>query len=214
MDKIVDIQSDPGVLQPAPDISAVKPEHTPGVLLRIFNRELLYDVIETIILAVVIWFAVNLTTARFIVEGSSMEPTLHTGQYLLIDRLGYQFGEPRHGDIVVFHYPINPVDDYVKRVIGVPGDEVRIQSSSVFVNGQVISEPYIVSDGMFLGEGYAGKWEIPDGRYFVMGDNRSHSSDSRSWGLLDRANIIGKAWLSYWPPQSSGIMQHFDFTSP
>jgi len=214
MNKLADIQPEVAGIPPITEPAQREPSRLVKIFSKVANRELAYDIIETIILAVVIWFAVNLTTARFIVEGSSMEPTLHTGQYLLVDRLSYQFGQPQHGDVVVFRYPMNPVDDYVKRVIGIPGDEVIIRSKTVYVNGQALSEPYIQDDGMVLNDGYQGKWVVPEDHYFVMGDNRNHSSDSRSWGLLARTDMIGKAWLSYWPPQEWGLIHHIDVTSP
>lgn len=176
---------------------------------------ILYEIVETLLLAVVIWLAVNFTTARYVVEGQSMEPNLHTGQFLIVSRLAYMniaglsLGEPHRGDIIVFDFPNNPSDDYVKRIIGLPGETVMIdQAGNVFVDGQRIDEPYL------NGEPYSnriGTWEVPEGSYFVVGDNRNHSSDSRSWGMLARKYIVGKAWISYWPPQYWGVIPHYDY---
>jgi signal peptidase I len=164
---------------------------------------LVYEILETVVLAAIIWLAVNFATARFIVEGSSMEPNFHTGQMLIISRLTYRLSSPQRGDVIVFQYPGNPVDDYIKRVIGIPGDIVEIQNGNVLINGHIISEPYLPSR---TGEVYRGKWVVPADSYFVMGDNRLHSSDSRSWGMLAREYIIGQAWLSYWPPDLWGAV--------
>jgi signal peptidase I len=171
---------------------------------------LVYEILETIVLAAIIWLAVNFATARFIVEGSSMEPNFHTGQMLIVSKLAYKLSTPQRGDVIVFQYPGNPVDDYIKRVIGIPGDTVDIQSGRVSINGHAIPEPYLAADA---GEMYQGKWTVPEGSYFVMGDNRSHSSDSRSWGMLSKEFIIGKAWVSYWPPKLWGFVPQVSYST-
>ncbi len=173
--------------------------------------DIVREVIETILLAAVIWLAVNFATARYVVDGQSMEPNLHTGQFLIVSRLAYRFGAPQRGDIVVFDFPNNPADDYVKRIIGLPGEEVVIEDGSIYINGQPLREPYIPAE---VSVGYGrGRWVVPEDKYFVLGDNRAHSSDSRNWGMLDRQAIIGKAWISYWPPQSWGLIPHYDYGS-
>jgi len=176
---------------------------------------ILYEIVETLLLAVVIWLAVNFTTARYVVEGQSMEPNLHTGQFLIVSRLAYMniagvsLGEPLRGDIIVFDFPNNPSDDYVKRIIGLPGETVMIdQDGNIFVDGQLLVEPYLSSEPY---GNRIGTWEVPEGSYFVVGDNRNHSSDSRSWGMLAAKYIVGKAWISYWPPQNWGIIPHYEY---
>ena len=171
---------------------------------------LVYEVLETIVLAAIIWLAVNFATARFIVEGSSMEPNFHTGQMLIVSKLAYKLSTPQRGDVIVFQYPGNPVDDYIKRVIGIPGDTVDIQDGRVSINGQAISEPYLAPDSS---EMFRGKWTVPADSYFVMGDNRLHSSDSRSWGMLSKEFIIGKAWVSYWPPRLWGFVPQVSYST-
>jgi signal peptidase I len=166
------------------------------------------EIIETILLAAVIWLAVNFATARYVVDGQSMEPNLHTGQFLIVSRLAYKFGVPQRGDIIVFDFPGNPADDYVKRVIGLPGDTVTIQAGQIFINGNRLEEPYLPDERMLPTQG---RWNVPDGSYFVLGDNRAHSSDSRRWGMLPEDAIIGKAWVSYWPPQDWGAIPHYDY---
>jgi signal peptidase I len=166
------------------------------------------EIIETILLAAVIWLAVNFATARYVVDGQSMEPNLHTGQFLIVSRLVYKFGAPQRGDIIVFDFPGNPADDYVKRVIGLPGDTVTIQAGQIFINGNRLDEPYLPDERMLPTQG---RWVVPEESYFVLGDNRAHSSDSRSWGMLPQDAIIGKAWISYWPPQDWGAIPHYDY---
>ena len=166
------------------------------------------EIIETILLAAVIWLAVNFATARYVVDGQSMEPNLHTGPFLIVSRLAYKFGTPQRGDIIVFDFPGNPADDYVKRIIGLPGDTVTIQEGQIFVNDNRLEEPYLPDERMMP---FQGRWVVPQDSYFVLGDNRAHSSDSRSWGMLPQDAIIGKAWLSYWPPQNWGAIPHYDY---
>jgi signal peptidase I len=150
-----------------------------------------------------------------------MEPNLHTGQFLIVNRLaymqigGFRLGSVHRGDIVVFDYPGNPSDDYVKRVIGLPGETVEIdEAGRILVNGTPLEEPYLSN---MVGVPYrhrAGTWSVPDGSYFVLGDNRNSSSDSRSWGMLEEQYIVGKAWISYWPPQNWGIIPHYTYATP
>ena len=168
------------------------------------------EILETVVLAAVIWLLINFTTARYVVEGSSMEPNLTTGQFLIVSRLAYRFGQPERGDVIVFDFPGNPSDDYVKRIVGLPGDEILIDQGLVYVNGDLLDEPYISDDSLTPRRG---TWEVPEDNYFVMGDNRPSSSDSRTWGTLNEGFIVGKAWLSYWPPQEWGIVPHYEFDS-
>jgi signal peptidase I len=169
------------------------------------------EVIETVLLAAVIWLAVNFATARYVVDGQSMEPSLHTGQFLIVSRLAYRFGTPQRGDIIVFDFPNNPADDYVKRIIGLPGETVTIEGGDILIDGQLLDEPYLATDGIAAYD--RGHWVVPAGAFFVLGDNRAHSSDSRRWGMLDGDAIIGKAWFSYWPPQNWGLIPHYDYGS-
>jgi signal peptidase I len=169
---------------------------------------LLREVAETLILAAIIYGVVNLTTARRVVEGPSMDPTLETGEFLIVSRLAYFFGEPQRGDIIVFHPSESSYffhdDDVVKRIIGLPGETVSIEGGHVYIDGVLLDEPYIAVPTQG-----SGPWTVPEGQYFVMGDNRGNSQDSRSWGALERAQIIGPAWLSYWPPSQWGLIEPY-----
>src|SRR5690606_3273273 len=181
----------------------------------------LYEILETVLLAVVIWLVVNFATARYVVEGQSMESNLHTGQFLIVSRLHYMqigesisLGDPQRGDIVVFDFPGNPSDDYVKRVIGLPGETVTIdEAGQVFINGQPIEEPYLAPEQTQPYRGRVGTWTVPMDSYFVLGDNRNSSDDSRRWNELEETYIVGKAWLSYWPPQHWGVIPHYDYAT-
>jgi len=161
------------------------------------------DIIETLVLAVVLFFGINAVSARVRVDGFSMIPTLQDGEFVLVSKLHYLFGKPERGDIIVFHYPMDPQQELIKRVIGLPGDMVGVQNGRVSVNGQVLDEPYIAAT-----PAYSGDWTVPEGQLFVLGDNRNDSSDSHSWGFLPSEKVVGKAVVIYWPPQLWEVIRH------
>jgi len=161
------------------------------------------DVLETLILAVLLFVGVNTVVARIRVDGESMEPTMASGEYVMVNRLSYRFGTPQRGDIIVFHFPRDPKEEYIKRVIGLPGDEVEVRNGQVYINGQPLSEPYLK-----VKMDYIGSWRIPAGQLFVLGDNRNNSSDSHDWGTVPMDYVVGKAALVYWPPTDWGIVGH------
>lgn len=159
------------------------------------------DTVETVLLALVLFLIINALSARVRVENISMEPTLQPGEFLLINRVTYKLGEPHIGDIVVFHAPEVEDLDYIKRLIGRPGDVVRVESGTVYVNDQPLYEPYIAQV-----PNYNGTWEVPEGQVFVLGDNRNNSSDSHLWGFVPVEDIVGKALLVYWPVEAITIL--------
>ena len=179
-------------------------------LARAFGgRSLLRETLETVLLTVILFLVLNTATGRFQVRGSSMEPTLHDGQYLVISKLTYWVHPPERGDIIVFEPPNNPTDDYIKRVVGLPGEQVEIREGIVWVDGVRLEEPYIANSGF-----YSGAWSLGEGEYFVLGDNRNNSSDSHNWGILPEKNVVGKAWLCYWPPEEWKLVAHYTFPEP
>jgi signal peptidase I len=161
-------------------------------------RRVLMDTIETIIISLLLFLGINAISERIRVESISMEPNLYAGDFVLVNKAVYFFDKlPQRGDVIVFRYPLNPdTTPYIKRVIGLPGDHIRIDLGKVFVNDEQITEPYI-TEGTTRG----GLWTVPEGQLFVMGDNRANSSDSRTWGYVPMENVIGRAELIYWPPQ-------------
>jgi len=169
---------------------------------------LIYETLETIVLAAIIWLVVNFATARFVVDGSSMEPNFHSGQLLIVNRLAYRFGALERGDVIVFRFPGNTTDDYIKRIVGLPGEQIAIRDGKVYVNDQLLDEPYLDPNTVLP---YGGEWVVPADSYFVMGDNRAHSSDSRSWGPLGKEFVIGKSWISYWPPEYWEVIPHYSY---
>lgn len=153
-----------------------------------------WEILQTLIMAVILYFLIDTVVGRVRVENISMLPTLHEGQFVLVNKLAYRLGEFQRGDIVVFHYPRNPNEDYIKRVIGLPGDAVSIAGGEVSVNGMILDEPYISAPPQ-----YASSWTVPEGQIFVLGDNRNQSSDSHSWGFVPASNVVGRALIVYWP---------------
>lgn len=166
-------------------------------------RRFLLDILETVILAVVLYFGINAISARVRVDGLSMNPTLQHGEYVLVSRLSYKTGVPERGDIIVFSFPMDQKQDLIKRVIGLPGETIDINNGEVLVNGVKLDEPYIAQSPVYIGE-----WTVPEGQLFVLGDNRNDSKDSHQWGLLPIENVIGKALLIYWPPPDWKLINH------
>lgn len=165
------------------------------------------DILEVIVLAVGIFLIVYLLILRpHKIKGQSMHPNFPDGEYLLTEKVTYYRNDPKRGDVVVFKPPISE-DEFIKRIIGVSGDTVSVSNGKVFVNGQLLNENYIkvnTSSGSFLSEGET--YTVPEGNYFVLGDNRPHSSDSRSWGPITKKVITGKAWVIYFPFNLAGII--------
>jgi len=164
------------------------------------------DILETILLSAVLFLVINTLSARVRVDGFSMRPTLQDGEFVLVNRLAYHLGQPQRGDIIVFHFPLDPSQDLIKRVIGLPGDDVQVQNGVVSVNGTLLPEPYIAAAPI-----YNGNWQVVDGTLFVLGDNRNDSSDSHAWGAVPYENIIGKAIVVYWPMNEWALIDHFNF---
>lgn len=180
-----------------------------GILKKIGSFFL--DIIQTVVIALAIFVIVYLFFFQpHQVKGNSMNPNFSNGEYLLTNKITYQFQEPKGGDIVVFTAPRNQEYEYIKRIIGLPGESIQVAGGAVFINKEKLEENYLPLDlmtnsGSFLKEGQV--LAIPQGEYIVMGDNRNHSSDSREWGTVPRENIIGKAWLRYWPLDKFGLVK-------
>jgi signal peptidase I len=166
-------------------------------------KRFILDILETIILAVVLYFGINAISARVRVDGLSMNPTLQHGEYVLVSRLAYKTGHPERGDIIVFSLPLDQSQDLIKRVIGLPGETVSIHDGKVLIDGRPLQEPYIAQSPIYNGE-----WTVGEGQLFVLGDNRNDSKDSHQWGLLPIENVIGKALLIYWPPPEWKLVNH------
>ncbi len=168
-------------------------------------RSALREIVETILFTLLIYVLVRtFLFENYRVVGRSMEPTLENDQFLVVNKLDYRLHEPQRGDIIVFRDPRADDRKLIKRIIGLPGEEIEINNGNVYINGYALDEPYIRSLGRYSQVSRT----IPDGQYFVLGDNRNNSSDSHNWGMLPFDNIVGKAWLSYWPPTMWGVIPH------
>src|ERR1051326_8999264 len=183
-------------------VSAPVSEPKTSVLSTVWNalswvRDLAFSVLIAVVLIVFIYQPVK-------VEGTSMTPTLTDQERIFINKFTYHFGlgDIQRGDMVVFWFPLDQTKSYIKRVIGLPGDMVRIEAGQVFVNGQSLEEPYVPEE--FRDRVSYEERRVPDGQYFVLGDHRNSSSDSRTWGFVKRDAIYGKAVFVYWPLKNMG----------
>ena len=175
------------------------------------KKSTIMQILATLIVALLIFFGVQAIIESRVVEGSSMEANLHNGQRLIVVKAAYWFGEPQRGDVIIFTHPLDPTRTLVKRVIGLPGEQVRIDGGVVYVDDLPLQEPYVNGQvGTYCSAAYC-SCIIPDGEYFVMGDNRQASSDSRSWGPIPGDSIIGRAWLLYWPMSDWHLIDGYSY---
>lgn len=167
---------------------------------------ILREVVETLLLALFMFWLVNSVTGRYRVDGSSMFPTLHDGNYLIVNKLAYFVEEPQRGDVIVLDFHLADDKEYIKRIVGVPGDRIDVSGSTVRVNGVALDEPYVNGTAAYQ----QASWIVPAGHYFVMGDNRNNSRDSRALSFLPGEDIVGKAWVIYWNFEDWGLVPHFE----
>ena len=172
-----------------------------------------WELARVVIIAFVVMLAFRIFVAEpFIVSGQSMAPTFHNREYLIINKIGYRLHVAERGDVIVFKFPRDTSQYFIKRVIGLPGEKVKIGDGRVTIysdehpDGQVLDEPYLVNQNITLGG--EGTVTLGSEEYFVLGDNRQASSDSRVWGVLPKHDIVGKAWLRVFPLGDFGVIQH------
>ncbi len=174
------------------------------------------DIIEVVVFAIAIFLFVYLLIMQpHKIKGDSMQPNYPNGEYLLTDKISYRFNDPQRGDVIVFEAPGANGDEFIKRIIGLPGEKIKVEGGKVYINGKILKEEYLsptlyTSSGAFLTEGK--EYLIPPNNYIVFGDNRIASSDSRSWGPVSRDKIRGKAFFVYWPPQSFGSTKKVSYS--
>jgi signal peptidase I len=204
-------------------------------------RGVVRELFETVLFILLVFLIVRGVVQNFKIEGQSMEPNFHTSQYILVnkivyfhfdlnaplrlmpgngalpERIIYPFHMPRRGEVVVFEYPRDISKDYIKRVIGLPGETISIHGGRVYVNGQLLDEPYLqgIQTDCRMDDvcGQGRSVTVPPGAIFVLGDNRQNSSDSREWGELPLDKVIGKAWVSYWPRDYWGVVSSPSYAS-
>lgn len=172
---------------------------------------IILDFTETIVTSFIIFIFFYLFLFQpHQVKGNSMLPNFVNGENLLTNKIIYRFREPYRGDVIVFKSPQNPKIDYIKRIIALPGEKIKLENGHFYINDKLLDESSYLppntytQGGHFINEGKS--IDIPVNYYFVCGDNRPHSSDSREWGLIHKKDIIGKAWLRYWPPSKFGLL--------
>ncbi len=169
------------------------------------KKYLFGEIIESVAIAVILAVIIRVFLFQpFFIPSGSMEPTLTEGDRIIVSKIHYRLGIPQRGDIVVFKYPVNPDKDFIKRVIGLSGETLEIRDSKLYINGEFVEQPFLPPG---LNYGSYGPVNIPQGHYFVMGDNRNNSEDSRFWGMLPEENIIGKTMLIYWPIDRVRLLQ-------
>lgn len=175
-------------------MSSLKAEHN-------FEKRyrLVREIVETVVLTVLMFVIINLAVQNYDVDGPSMEDTLHNQERIMVDKVSYFFHTPARGDVIVFIAPPAPTENYVKRIIGIPGDVITVNGTTVIVDGVTLNEKYITPSRNGNSNPPIINRVVPPNDYFVMGDDRVNSSDSRVWGFVPRGNIIGRAALVYWP---------------
>lgn len=182
----------------------------------------LLDLVKTGLVVFVIAFSLRYFAVQpFVVDGESMMPNFVNNEYILAEKVSYLTGEPKRGDVIVFRYPGNPNVSYIKRIIGLPGETITIADNSVKITSKnnsgsyTLNETYIPKSTLTLAmdtQNGALEKTLGNDEYFVMGDNRQHSSDSREWGILPKANIIGRTWLTILPFDKFGIQKHVSYS--
>lgn len=174
----------------------------PGAGRRLLH--LLREVLETILPAILIALLINVFVGQATrVEGQSMEPSLHTDQRLVVEKMSYRFHGPQRFDIVVLKLPNQGEELLIKRIVGLPGETVEVHDGQVYIDGEPLDEPFISEDTR---PGRNPSTTVPPLHVYVLGDNRDHSNDSRSFGPVPIENIVGRAWVSYWPPEDAGLV--------
>lgn len=185
-----------------PEEGATRPPQEPegrgGLGWKVWVRDIVFALLTAVLLIVFVVQPVR-------VEGTSMEPRLHDQERIFVNKFVYQLGEIQRGDIVVFWYPRDPDKSFIKRVIGLPGEEIAIRNGIVYVDGVPLEEPYVPPQ--YFDHGSFGPVVVPENCYFVLGDHRNSSNDSRAWGCVPRENIFGKAVFRYWPLTKLGLIE-------
>lgn len=173
---------------------------------------ILFDLIQTLVIAGAIFVVIYAFLFRpYQVNGLSMYPSFENGEYVLTNLITKRFGEFKKGDVIVFNSPVEEKKDFIKRIIATEGDTISLNKGSFYLNGQLLEEDYLPSNyvtngGSFLSEG--AQIRVPEGQYFMAGDNRSNSSDSREWGFVTESEIIGKSFFVYWPLNRLRVVEH------
>lgn len=167
-------------------------------------KDFSFETIKVVFVSLIVIIGIrSFVMQPFFVDGKSMEPNFYDGDYLIVDEISYKFLEPKRGDVIIFHYPYDTKEFYIKRIIGLPGEKIEIKDNKITIynseykDGMVINENVYIPDSTATSGNYAR--ELKNDEYYVLGDNRGASSDSRFWGVLEERFIVGKAWIRAWP---------------
>ncbi len=187
---------------PLPEEAVLKDSNQPNM-----SWMILRELVETVVLSLVIFLLIRQVVQNYRIESHSMEPNFYEGQFILVNKLAYKLGQPDRGEVLVFHNPSDRNEDWIKRIIGLPGDTVEIHDQKVFINGQELAQPYEPNP---IPLGYLfGPQLVEPNHLFVMGDNRPNSRDSRYVGAIDESLVVGQAWLRVWPMNKFGLVAHY-----
>lgn len=169
--------------------------------------KLLRDIGIIILIAVAVFAFLRVSLQGYMVCGACMLPGIEDHDWVMVSKASYFSSDPDHGDVVILEPPMQSNHPFIKRIIAVPGDAIEINDGKVYLNGIPLTEPYIAEPPRYT----IPTQEIPEGEYFVLGDNRNSADDSHIWGTVPRENIIGKAWFIYWPPQHWGPVENYNY---
>jgi signal peptidase I len=170
--------------------------------------KILREVVITVLIAVAVFALLHLTVQSYTVVMFSMKPNFHDGDTIMVNKVTYRFSDPQRGEVIIFNPPFDSPHPFIKRVIGLPGDTVEIKDGQVFINGTPLDEDKYIKER----PNYTmPATQVPENEYFVLGDNRNNSNDSRNRWTVRRDNIIGRAWFTYWPPNRWGVVEHYSY---
>jgi len=170
--------------------------------------KILREVVITILIAVAVFALLRFTVQSYTVVMSSMKPTFEEGECIMVNKMSYRSSGPQRGDVIVFNPPFDSQFPFIKRVIGLPGETVEVKDGKVFIDGIPLEEDEYIMEPP---DEPMPAQEIPENEYFVLGDNRTNSNDSRNNWMVPRDNIIGKAWFTYWPPSRLSVVKHYSY---
>ena len=178
-------------------------------------KDFSFDTIKIIVISLIIIIGIrSFVMQPFFVNGQSMEPNFHDGDYLIVNEIGYRLDDPKRGDVVIFHYPNDPSQFFIKRIIGLPGEKIEIKNNEITIynkehsDGFTLDEVYIPRSAI-ISKDYS--QELKNDEYYVLGDNRAASSDSRVWGVLEKHYIVGKAWVRAWPFNNFSVFEGVEY---
>jgi len=178
-------------------------------------KDFSFDTIKIVVISLIVIVGIrSFVIQPFFVNGQSMEPNFHDGDYLIVNEINYRFDDPKRGDVIIFHYPRNPKEFFIKRVIGLPGEKIEIRNNEITIynkenpDGLMLDEIYIPKD-IITSKSYS--QELKNDEYYVLGDNRIASADSRVWGVLEKHFIVGKAWIRAWPFDKFSVFENVEY---